>query len=296
MPATLATDWITATGTAVGTCGELAQGRLPGGERFHVTCPINRGAQVTVRVRPAAGPDTVVQGLTPEQWKTERALHAAARLLELPPVEITARRLTSLEIAKGMASSTADIVAAARALAIATGQTLDGALLARLATSIEPSDGVMYSGIRAVELDRGSVLRTWTWWPRYAIAMFTPPDVRETSSVDWAGQAAFSGDYADLLAQLDAAVEARDAVAFARQSTRSAWLNEAFVPNPLLRTLAPLADDAGADGVCVGHSGTVCGLLFSGVHRERLASEAADLLPPSLPIGTAAAVVRTPLR
>jgi L-threonine kinase len=292
MPATIATDWMTGRGTAPGTCGELAQGLLPSGERFHVTCPINRSSRVTVRVKPSAA--TTVSGAPVGAWKLERALHAAARILELGTVEIAVQRDTSLSTAQGMASSTADIVAAARALAAATGQAFEPPDLARIATGIEASDGVMYDGIGAVDLDTGAVLRSWDWTPTYEITMCAPPERRETDSIDWSGQCALGAEYADLLAELDDAVANRDAVAFARQCTRSAWMNERFVANPLLPTLAPLAARIGADGLCVAHSGTVCGLLFSGEGRRERAQAAATDLLPHLPPSVATSLVHTP--
>ena len=101
MPSTLRTG----LGFANGTCGELAQGVLPDGTPFVVTCPIDRGTSITVRVADAPTFEIVAaDGLR----YLDRALRRTAELLELGPVRITGARETSLHVGKGMASSTAE--------------------------------------------------------------------------------------------------------------------------------------------------------------------------------------------
>lgn len=284
----------TGIGRANGTCGELLQGVLPDGRAFHVSCPIDLVSEIAVRIRPA--PAVTVTGLSDDARTTRRAIGIAAELLELGAVEIAVTRQTALPAAKGMASSTADVIAATRALAAASGQTVDAAALARLACSIEASDAVMYDGIVAAHQHTGALLRQWEWWPRYSIAMFVPLASRVTAETSFSGQHRLAGTYAELLDQVDGAMRDRDARGVAIAATHSAQLNEAFAPNQLFAALQPrAAQEAGALGLCVGHSGTVCGLLFDaspeGTHRAERAVR--DLLP-QLPAGTVAQVTKTP--
>ncbi|MDO9353670.1 MAG: hypothetical protein Q7T55_08240 [Solirubrobacteraceae bacterium] len=280
-------------GAARGTCGELAQGVLPGGRRFHVTCPIEVGAEIAVRLTTA--PRTSVVGLPDWATTTGRAVRVAAEFLELGPVLIEVERTSGLHRAKGMASSTADVIAAATAVAAAAGLELDPPTLAQLATSVEASDGVMYPGVVALDQHDGSLLHDWSWTPRFTIATFIPVEDRITAEVRFDRQASMAGEYGSLLTELDAAMHAHDAVAVGAISTRSAELNEAFVANPLLPHLRSAVTDFGAVGLCVGHSGTVCGLLFApdseGAAGE-LAREAVSRLLPTLPPGTEALVTR----
>lgn len=293
MPSIITTGWRPGSASAPGTCGELIQGVLPDGRRFHVTCPIDLGTDVRLRYRPA--PATTVRGLAPGAWKVEQALRRTAELLELGPIEIHATVRTGLQPAKGMASSTADIVAAARALARAAGEPLEGDALGPLAASIESSDGVMFDGVVAVDHHRGTLLRRFAWWPALTVAMFVPLATRDTATTTYPGLGRHAHEYEALLAALGDAERARDAAAFAAQATRSAELNERFVGNPIQRALAPRVAGSGALGLCVGHSGTVCGLLFDGTGGglER-ATDAAHRLLPHLPAGTQARVVRMP--
>lgn len=292
MQATTQARWRTGAATAAGTCGELAQGVLPSGQRFHVTCPIDRYASASVRVFPARV--TTIVGLPEAMWKTRRAMLRAARLLELPPTTIEIEHHSELAPAKGLASSTADILAAVRALADAHAITVDDVTLGRLAAAVEPTDGVMYDGIVAVDQHAGTPLRRWTWWPQFTIAMVTPPGRRETGRRGAPVSARHAAEYADLLATLDEAVRHREADAFAQQATRSARLSEAVVPNPVLTTLLPHLGALGAAGICVGHSGTVCGLLFTGDHATAKAVESQEPLRDLVGLGCRVEVAHTP--
>ena len=288
------TTWAYGSAYAPGTCGELAQGVLPGGQRFHVTCPIDRGVRVRLRVRPAAR--TELRGIPEHAWKTGLALARATELLHLGPSEIEVIAYgTHLEEAKGMASSTADMVASVSALASAVGTDLPAPELARLAASIEPTDGTMHGGVVLADHQTGERIGDWEWAPRFTIAMFVPPERRFTTSSLHPGQRARGPEYAGLLADLDAAVGEQDHAAFADAATRSAAINEGFVPNPSFGVLAHALPATGALGLCVGHSGTVAGLLFmpdrEGEERARAAIEALRL---QLAPGVSGTVVRNP--
>lgn len=277
---------------ASGTCGELAQGVLPDGTSFVVTCPIDRGTAIELTVEPA---DVLtIHGLPPDASFLERALRRTAELVELGPSRITVEHRSALYVGKGMASSTADIVAAARALSAAVGLPLRTEELAELAAAIERTDGIMYDGIVASDPRTGARVRTWDWWPQFVVVMAIPPATFETSDAQFEGQEQFADEYADLLGQLDAAVEARDAAAFAAQSTRSAQLHERFLPSKMLEFLLPHASRVGALGACVAHTGTVAGLLFDASPQGHVAaSSAARALESLAPAGVQITTART---
>ena len=245
---------------AEGTCGELVQGVLATGEHFHVTCPIRWRAAVALRARPA--PVLRVAGLPRGKEKLARALAATARLLGTGPVAIEASPSSVLPVGKGMGSSTADVVAGARALASAYGVVLAPAQLARIATAIELSDGTMYDGVVAFCRRTGEVLRQYPWHPRFAVVMAIPPGRVRTESVDFAGKARLTRQFDHLLACLDEAAARRDPLPFAHAATRSAAFNQPFLANRLFERLREEQARLGAAGVVVGHTGTLAGLLY----------------------------------
>ena len=226
---------------------------------FHVTCPISKTATVTVTVRPA--PEFAITQIEPGLGKLTQSLRRTSGLLELEPLEVRVEHWSDLDIGK-VGSSTADIVAAARALAAACDRTLSPGQLAKLATSIESSDGSMYPGLVAFNQKTGDVLEHFSWWPQFVILMITPAQAFNTESADFGGKHKLGTQFDDLLASLRTAAAERDTAAFARAATESARINQRFVPNPFHALLEGRARDLGAVGVNVGHTGTVLGLLF----------------------------------
>lgn len=254
-------------GAAPGTCGEFAQGLLPDRSEFHVTCPIDRCSTVEVGLAKASRFE--VNGLRDDQSKLQAALRRVCELLELGPVAITARQCSELDIGKGMGSSTADVLAGMRAVADAVGCELAPETQGELAAKIEASDGTMYPGIAAVAQRTGVALRRWQWYPSFAIAMLVPRERVLTGSVRFDGKETSAVRYAELLAGFDEAIARRSAATFARLSTEAVTLNAPYLINPYAQLLQGRLDDLGALGLNVGHTGTVCGILFPNTSAGR---------------------------
>lgn len=277
--------WRTATKTAAGTCGELVQGFTAGGVPFHVTCPISKTATVTVTARPA--PEFAITQIDPGLSKLAQSLRRTAAVLDLEPLEIRVEHWSDLDIGKGMGSSTADIVAAARALAAIAGRDLSPAELAHIATSIESSDGSMYPGLVAFNQKTGDMLERFAWWPQFVILMITPPQVFNTESADFTGKHESGSRFDEILARLRTAAAQRDTSAFAEAATWSASINQRYVPNPYHALLEERVADFGAAGINVGHTGTVLGLLFDAADSAAMKAaaqasvELQRLLPPA---------------
>ena len=248
---------------AVSSCRDSPRRGVP----FHVTCPIAKTATVTVTARPA--PEFTITQVDPGLSKIALALRRAATLLELEPLEIRVEHWSDLDVGKGMGSSTADITAASRALAAVADRALSPAQVAKIATSIESSDGSMYPGLVAFNQKTGDVLEQFSWWPQFAVVMITPPQVFNTESANFSGKELLGAQFDDILDSLRTAAAKRDAAAFAQAATRSASINQRFVPNPYYALLEDRADGFGALGINVGHTGTVVG---PAVRRSRRVS------------------------
>jgi L-threonine kinase len=254
-------------GVAPGTCGEFVQGQLPDGTHFHITCPINKSASVIAQLRPAQ--DLTVLGLSAHQRKLGLAIEYAVAELDLGATEVTIRHWSDLDIAKGMGSSTADVLSGLRAVADAAGERFDAEIEGRLAARVESSDGSMYPGIAAVNHKTCEIVRAWDWYPEFVIVMLVPRDSVDTQSISFDGQEELADEYQRLLEEMNGAVEERSISRFAVQSTQSAILNERFLLNPYSRRLSGRLEDLGALGLNVGHTGTVCGLLFPNTDSGR---------------------------
>ncbi len=220
---------------------------LASGEHFHVTCPIMSGTSVALIVRPA--PELTTSGLTDRQVKLELALASTARFLRIGPVAVVVASRSQLQVAKGMGSSTADIVTGARALACAYGTTLTPGQLARVTTGIELSDGTMCPGIISFCRQSGEVLREFSWYPRFAVVIVIPRDSVVTESVEFARKARFAGEFEHVLACLDDAAARQDQLPFAHAATRSATINQEYLPNRLFDLLCREQARLGAAGL-----------------------------------------------
>jgi uncharacterized protein involved in propanediol utilization len=172
----------------------------------------------------------------------------------------------------GMGSSTADVVATIRAVALAHGVVLEPGEIARIAVAAEAaSDPLMFDDgrVRLFAQRDGRVLETLAdaLPPMRVVGTLLggpvdtpaePPPLRRPAL------------YAILLHRLRAALTSGDAVGVARVATASARLNRTDLA-PLLAA----AEQARALGVQVAHSGNVAGLLL---HPAAAPEPAADAL------------------
>ena len=253
------TVWRSASASAPGTCGELVQGITGDGRQFHVTCPIRKSATINLRMRPSETP--TVTG-SREHRKVELAALLTLEHLDLGPHEIVTEHWSDLDVGKGMGSSTADITATVRAIAKATEKEITPEQVAAIATAIESSDGSMFPGINAVEQKSGRLLQRYEWFPQFAITMVIPPLTFNTESADFTGKETHGAVFDVMLQELAAAAEVREGGAFAEAATRSAELNQRYLVNPYFMLLQPKMRNYRADGLVIGHTGTVAGLLF----------------------------------
>lgn len=252
----------TGTGSAPGTFGELLQGVLPGSQQhFLVTLPIMRGSTAQFRWDPSGWGVAI----TPDDRR--KAARVAARTLRHLGVAgggmLTVQ--SELPVGKGLASSSADLVATVRAVAAATGRRLAPAEVESLLRGIEPSDGGMYPGAVAF-YHREVRLREQLG----ALPPLTVVGVDEGGEVDTVEfnrvlprvSAADRRGYGRLLATLAGAVRARDTRAIGRVATSSAIRNQAFCRKRQLPELIDICRGVGGLGVAVAHSGTVLGVLL----------------------------------
>jgi L-threonine kinase len=250
------------------TCGELVQGVL-GGRHFLITSPIDWLATATVqiargrviRVRDARG------RREPEEY-VKVAAAARACLDEFGCRSLGAEIVVDSTVprGKGLASSSADINAAILATAEAAGLAVPPFVMARLATSIEPTDGVSHDGVVMFDHLAGHVIEF----------LGAPPPLSFVV-VDTSGEVdtlAFDRERERANAEANAAKIA-EAVQLVRRgfklgrpeligagATISARCHQATHFKEPLEALVALATEAGACGVNCAHSGTVLGVMF----------------------------------
>jgi uncharacterized protein involved in propanediol utilization len=247
-------------GQCFGTFGELLQGVLPDDRNFLVTLPITQYA--TARFVPEAEPG--IRVLPPHKLKSRRlaeelsrtyAGHQGGSLIldsELPE-------------GKGLASSSADMVATALAIQDALGFSISADDLASLMASIEPTDGVMFPGIVSFHHREGVRRQSLGHLPSMTIVALDEGGCVDTVSFNRRPQL-FSHteklEYAHLLETMEAAVMNQDLVTIGQCATHSAEMNQKVLRKRHLDLFLDLCRSHSALGVVVAHSGTCIGLLL----------------------------------
>ncbi|NED83426.1 kinase [Streptomyces sp. SID11233] len=248
--------------TAFGTFGELLQGVLPEADSdFLVTLPIARWARATFHGMP--GEDE----LRVQPPHKRKALRLAEMIVQgsARPMGGVLTVESTLPEGKGLASSSADLVATARAVANALGEPMPPRRIETLLARIEPTDGVLYPGIVAFYHRRVALHSKLGPLPPMSVV-----GVDEGGEIDTVAfnripkpfSAADREEYARLLARMTTAVAGADLAEVGAVTTRSALMNQVLRPKRMLTSLIDICGQVGGLGVVVGHSGTSLGVLL----------------------------------
>lgn len=247
---------------APGTCGELVQGTA-GDVNFHVTCPVDLYSVVEVILKPGQNrfdPDS-------PNRKAEKAVAGTLAFLGLSNMAADVRVSSSLPVGKGMASSTADITAACVATAQAVGKHIAPGDIARIALSIEPTDGIMYNGLVLFDHVAGRVFRTLPTPPEMKILVVDAGGIVDTESFNARTNLPELNRHNEntvrqALLTLEEGLAAGEPHKIGRGATMSAVANQHIIFKPELPEIIQIAGACGAFGVNTAHSGTVIGILY----------------------------------
>lgn len=252
----------TGIGRCFGTFGELLQGVLPGQEReFLVTLPVTRYSTAIFTAFSGA------RGICVYPSYKEKSRRLAEKLMHIFNLDSGGFLSVQSELpaGKGCASSSADMVAAARAIQSAFGISLSRASLAQVMSSIEPSDGVMYRGIVSFYHREGVLRKFLGCLPSLTIVGLDEGGQVDTVEFNERSKPvgrAYRVEYEDLLLGMERAVARGDLRTLGEISTRSAIINQEILPKNHLDLLLDMRRRYEALGVVVAHSGTQLGLLL----------------------------------
>lgn len=251
----------TFTACCPGSCGELLQGEIAG-RSFHVTAPVSAYTWATASWG-VVGADNSLTA----RPKTRQALAELFDHLRLPAkllADIDLCVSGDLRVGKGMASSTADIVAACAAVAGLVGVRLDCDELAAIALRVEPTDGVLYPGVVAFDHRGGGFLERLGAMPPLDVVVLDTGGSVDTVAFNNSVVAYSERESVELAAALDLlrqGIAKQDPRMLGEACTISARLNQLRLPKPQLEDVIKVARKHGAYGVTVAHSGTLIGVI-----------------------------------
>ena len=220
-----------------GSCGEFVQGFFRG-EPVLITCPIKKFSTVEV-----SDEFFCVEGLG------EKSLAMLEKVLRFIGGEKNfGIKLTSeLPQGKGMASSSADLAAVAKAVALFFGKDLPAEKISNLAAEIEPTDGIFFDGAVAMNPLSGKLLKKISLPEKFSVAIF-----------DYGGEV----DTVKFNRRSDFEIAALEENLNFDLIEKSALANQKILYKPHLVELMNFAKNLGAVAVNVAHSGTVTGIFF----------------------------------
>lgn len=268
------------TGRATGHHGELLQGVFEGPDgclhRGLITLPMAREVSVATFW---PSPDGTIS--TRPEYRTKAARAAKLTLTHLGLTqaggELTIE--SSMPVGHGYGSSTADVVAAIRAVADAADRPLRSDTICRLASEAEgASDAIAYENQtvlfaqregRAIEHLGGELPPLVVIGIRALCApidtLTLPPARYSTFEIEM---------FRALRGAARRAVLYQDPHLLGKLASCSAWISQRHLPKPQFHEFVQLAEAHGACGVQVSHSGTLIGAVFdatqSGLEAEIL--------------------------
>ncbi len=199
--------------------------------------------------------------------KTASALERLLALVRLPKPEVAVRLTSNIPVGKGCGSSTADMLAAVRAMLRYLGVVMDEQTIAKLVVAVEEaSDGTVLSRLALFRHREGVVEEYFpSSLPSMRVMVIdTEPDaVVSTTAMPRARYSAARMDEFDgWIGELRQGVVRQCAATVGRVATRSALLNEAFLPKPHFQELLHEVRRWGGYGLGAAHSGTVVSALL----------------------------------
>ena len=263
-----------ATALAPGTCGELVQGITDGAD-FLVTCPINQFSRATVALRAGDGSVHSVRGID-HLPKTRQAVAIAldelTAQLGIDHLSAQVSIANPIPPGKGMGSSSADITAAIGALGNAAGHPFPPDSIARIALSVEPTDGVMFPGITLFDHRQGSVVEPLGPPPPMEVIVIDPGGVVDTlefNRIDRTQQWQEIADHtAEALSLVREGIRRSDPALVGRGATISALSGHPPASAQWVARAAAFAEEQRAAGINAAHSGTVVGILLDAQQRR----------------------------
>ena len=245
-----------------GTCGEFIQGSIKG-QRFLVTCPINRYSYAIGDVQfPLPLSSISLQSKAYQAYITVLDTLGIDRSIA-KPVYLHSDILQG----KGLASSSADISVVAMATAKTHGHELSMEQLCSICLSIEPTDAPFYPGIVQFDYLNGTCCELLGTCPPLRIVMFDEGGTIDTVQFNHQQNLDVLIDekeelMVEALAKFKEGIHKHNVKLIGEASTISSFGNQRILQKANLYALHQIGVECNAIGTIIAHSGTVLGLLF----------------------------------
>ncbi len=243
------------------SCGELIQGWISGGEKL-VSCPIDWFSNVEVTAGNAK--------LSRQRPMMRKALELSLKHLDIPDAESARLQIdfsSTIPVAKGMASSTADIAATIAATYRHFKADYTDDLIASLCAQLEPTDSTMFSTLTLFDHNQGVVSEHYGEMENLDILVLESEIELKTEVFHKTNhQGSLLNSSAKLSianSNLANAIKLKQANRLGEAATASAIESQIILPKPHFNQLLDIIEQYQLYGLNVAHSGSVVGLLFN---------------------------------
>ena len=260
------------------SCGEIIQGWILGSEKL-VSCPVDWYSEVEVTAgTPVPAERPLVRAMVKQvlaHWQLPAALSDEIR--------IDCR--STIPVAKGMASSTADIAATAVATSRHLGFTLDDVTLSQLCVALEPTDSTVFRSLTLFDHNTAQTRISCERVPTLDVLLLESPLTLRTEDYHRLPRRAALMANADALdsawRKVQRACLTNDPALLGEAASQSAMASQTLLPKPGFNSLMGIVEQCDLYGLNVAHSGSVVG-LFLDRERHDLAKVRALLSKPAL--------------
>ncbi|MBS9433312.1 GHMP kinase [Photorhabdus hainanensis] len=247
------------------SCGELIQGWILGGEKL-ISCPVNWFSEVSV-TDGVPGKD--------ERPRMRQMMKTVLAYFGLSVEMARGLRLSftsTIPVAKGLASSTADIAATALATARYFGETLDETTLAGFCVQLEPTDSTLFSQLTLFDHQTAETQIACDWQPSIDILLLESRETLITADYHRLDRHPVLLENAAVLEHawrlFCQAVTTQNCWRLGEATTLSAQASQKLLVKPAFDSLLELVERSGIYGLNVAHSGSIVGLLCDRRHHD----------------------------
>ena len=248
-------------GKCNGTFGELIQGVI-GDSPFLVSLPIEMGSTALFLPNPKSEKISILS--LSAKPKSERACRL---LLRKYNIQTGGKLLITSDLpeGKGMASSSADLMASLRAVAQTHSLPINESVLSEISSTIEPTDGIMYSELVAYDYINGRLIKVIGQLPRMILLGIDTGGTVESTIFNQIPKNYSTEEkqlFSKALYLLKEGVQKKELSFIFEAATMSAKINEKRLAKPFFEEIVKMAEENNG-GVVIAHSGTVIGILLS---------------------------------
>ncbi|WP_442417727.1 GHMP family kinase ATP-binding protein [Peribacillus cavernae] len=171
---------------------------------------------------------------------------------------------SNIPVGKGMASSSADIVAAIKATAHSYSLPLTEDIISSIASEIEPTDGVMYDDVVAYDYLNGQLIESLGHLPPFLLIGIDVGGMVDTIQFNQLLKPYDGRDRNQFLEAYELVkigMGNKDLSLICKAATISAHINQKILPKPYFSEFERLSN-VFQGGLFIAHSGTVLGILL----------------------------------